>query len=58
MRTIIIVSLPDGSFEEIYGYCKETNTVNEFHGNYYHSNPLMYNSNDINPTNDNIWRII
>lgn len=30
------------------GYCKETNTVYEFHGDYWHGNPSLYNSSDIN----------
>jgi hypothetical protein len=32
------------------GYCKETNTIYEFHGDYWHGNPNMYNPNDINVT--------
>jgi len=33
------------------GYCKETNTVYEFMGDFYHGNPKLYNQNDINPVN-------
>lgn len=29
------------------GYCKETNTIYEFHGDFWHGNPNKYNSNDI-----------
>ena len=36
---------------KVDGYCKETNTVYEFHGDYYHGNPIRFNSEDINPTN-------
>jgi len=28
------------------GYCKETNTIYEFHGDYWHGNPFMYNANE------------
>lgn len=31
------------------GYCPETNTVYEFHGDFYHGHPSKYNSTDINP---------
>ena len=30
------------------GYCKETNTIYEFHGSYWHGDPNIYNSNNIN----------
>lgn len=30
------------------GYCKETNTIWEFYGTYYHGCPKKYNTNDIN----------
>ncbi len=33
------------------GYCKETNTIYEFHGDYWHGNPKLYNSNKLNKTN-------
>jgi hypothetical protein len=32
------------------GYCLETNTIYEFHGDYYHGNPNIYNSSQINKT--------
>jgi len=38
-----------GSFISFDGYCKETNTVYEFHGDYWHGNPEKYNQDDINP---------
>jgi hypothetical protein len=31
------------------GYCKETNTIYEFHGDLWHGNPKKYKPNDINP---------
>jgi uncharacterized C2H2 Zn-finger protein len=31
------------------GYCVETNTVYEFHGDYWHGNPKKFNAADINP---------
>jgi hypothetical protein len=30
------------------GYCKEINTIYEFHGDYWHGNPNRYNLNEIN----------
>jgi hypothetical protein len=30
------------------GYCKETNTIYEYHGDYWHGNPTIFNPNDIN----------
>ena len=30
------------------GYCEETNTIYEYHGDYWHGNPKKYNSNKIN----------
>ena len=32
------------------GYDPETNTVYEFHGDYWHGNPKIYESDDINPS--------
>jgi len=29
------------------GYCKENNTIYEFHGTLWHGDPRIYNSNDI-----------
>jgi hypothetical protein len=31
------------------GFCENTNTIYEFHGNFFHGHPLLYNKNDINP---------
>lgn len=33
------------------GYCKETNTIYEFYGDYWHGNPEIYNPEDINEVN-------
>ena len=30
------------------GYCKENNTIYEFHGDYWHGNPKKFNPDDIN----------
>ena len=30
------------------GYCSETNTIYEFHGDYWHGNPLLYDKEAIN----------
>lgn len=32
------------------GYCKETNTIYEFHGDYWHGNPDIYTSDSYNKT--------
>lgn len=31
------------------GFCKETNTVYEFYGDFWHGNPKKYNSDDLHP---------
>jgi hypothetical protein len=36
---------------KVDGYCLQTNTVYEFHGDYWHGNPDIYESDDINSTN-------
>ena len=33
------------------GYCEETNTIYEFHGDFWHGNPNLYDTNDINKRN-------
>ncbi|MGZ5191080.1 MAG: DUF7487 domain-containing protein, partial [Flavisolibacter sp.] len=33
------------------GYCSETNTIYEFHGDYWHGNPDVYSSDEINKVN-------
>jgi hypothetical protein len=30
------------------GYCKETNTIYEFHGDYWHGNPKLFNKDTLN----------
>lgn len=40
---------------KVDGYCKENNTVYEFHGDYWHGNPLIYNEEDINLTIGNTF---
>lgn len=32
------------------GYCQETNTIYEYHGDYWHGNPNVFDSNEINKT--------
>lgn len=34
------------------GYCKESNTIFEFYGDYWHGNPKKYNLNDVNKINN------
>jgi len=41
----------DGRDIKVDGYCRETNTVYEFHGDYWHGNPLVFKPNDINKVN-------
>jgi hypothetical protein len=48
---------PEGEFKPIKGvkmhcdgYCKQTNTIYEFHGGYWHGDPKIYDQKDINPT--------
>lgn len=33
---------------KVDGYCKENNTVYEFHGDFYHGNPMRFNHEDMN----------
>ena len=33
------------------GYCKETNTIYEFHGDFWHGNPSIYDKDQLNPIN-------
>lgn len=34
---------------KVDGYCKETNTIYEFNGSFWHGDPRKYDRNDINP---------
>ncbi len=36
---------------KVDGYCHETNTVYEFHGDFWHGNPNVFDPEDINPVN-------
>ena len=36
---------------KVDGYCKENNTIYEFHGDFYHGNPMKYNILDKNAIN-------
>lgn len=38
----------DGKWFWIDAYDEETNTVYEFHGDYYHGNPNIFNAEDLN----------
>jgi predicted nucleic-acid-binding Zn-ribbon protein len=42
-------SIPNTKFKAD-GYCVETNTVYEFHGDYWHGNPKVFDSNEFNKT--------
>jgi hypothetical protein len=43
-----VIKTPDFK-SSVDGYCKETNTVYEFHGDFWHGNPNKFNRDDINP---------
>lgn len=45
---------PSGEYKipgvgKVDGFCQETNTVYEFHGDFWHGNPNKFNSHDTNP---------
>lgn len=40
-----------GKLFKVDGYCELTNTIYEFYGDFWHGNPLIYNSTDIHPLN-------
>ena len=40
-------TIPNTNFKAD-GYCEETNTIYEYHGDYWHGNPKKYNPNKIN----------
>lgn len=40
-----------GTKYKVDGYCQSTNTVYEFHGDYWHGNPQVYPSNYVNKVN-------
>jgi hypothetical protein len=47
---------PDGEFKisnvgKVDGYCSATNTVYEYHGDYWHGNPSIFDFEDINQVN-------
>lgn len=47
---------PEGEFkiceiDKVDGFCRETNTVYEFHGDYWHGNPSVFNHNEFNKVN-------
>ena len=42
-------NIPNTNFKAD-GYCVETNTIYEYHGDYWHGNPNRFNSSDINNT--------
>jgi len=45
---------PEGEYKipnvgKVDGYCKETTTIFEFHGSYWHGDPKVFDHNDIHP---------
>jgi hypothetical protein len=39
-----------GSLYKADGYCEDTNTIYEFHGDYWHGNPKIFDPNEMNKT--------
>ena len=47
------IELGNGKYYLVDGYCKDTNTVYEFHGDVFHGNPSIFNKEDkCHPYND------
>jgi len=44
------IPLANGKHYKVDGYCEETKTIYEFHGDYYHGNPAIYAPETINTT--------
>ena len=42
------IHIENGKWIFLDGFCKENNTVYEFHGDYWHGNPSIYNADEIN----------
>ncbi len=40
---------------KVDGFCELTNTVYEFHGDFWHGNPLIYERDQINPVNKSTY---
>lgn len=40
-----------GSLYKADGYCEDTNTIYEFHGDYWHGNPKVFDPNELNMVN-------
>lgn len=40
------------------GYCEETNTIYEFHGDFWHGNPDLYNETEINKVNGKSFKVL
>lgn len=53
-RNVKII-LDDNSFVRVDGYEPETKTVYEFHGDFWHGNPIRFNPLDINPINKKLF---
>ena len=44
------IPLANGRHYKVDGYDKETKTIYEFHGDYYHGNPAIYGPDEVNTT--------
>lgn len=40
------------------GYCEETNTIYEFHGDFWHGNPDLYDDDEINHVNGKSFKLL
>ena len=49
------IQVDENNYYLVDGYCKENNTVYEFHGDFWHGNPKQYDANDINPKNNKTY---
>jgi len=47
-----------GTLYSADGYCKETNTVYEFHGSYWHGDPARFKPDDINKYNNKTFKYL
>lgn len=58
---IIKLNIPDEygrTYYKLDGYCKETNTAYEFHGDLWHGNPNKFNMFDVNPINKEYYGVL
>jgi hypothetical protein len=44
------INLGNGNWIFADGYCEENDTIYEFHGDFWHGNPSIYNPDEVNPS--------